>query len=82
MNTDPLNIMLEAAASLNWMADSCQYLRQKNELRQRAQKLLDTHVFLIELIDAVRPAITEEGLEDQELNRLRSAFARIGAANG
>jgi len=32
------------------------------------------------LFDAVRPAITEEGMSQDELNRLRLAFAHAGGA--
>lgn len=31
-----------------------------------------------ELLDAVRPALTEEGMTQIELDRLRAAFARLG----
>ncbi|WP_206413838.1 hypothetical protein [Lysobacter enzymogenes] len=33
-----------------------------------------------ELIEATRPAITEEGMDQAELDRLREAFARVGGA--
>lgn len=33
-----------------------------------------------ELIDACAPAVTEEGMTQDELNRLRAALARVGGA--
>lgn len=36
---------------------------------------------LAELIEAVRPAITEEGMDQAELDRLREAFASVGGAS-
>jgi hypothetical protein len=89
-------VMLRAAASLNAMADTCQYLEQKAELRERAQELLNSRVYLAELIEACRPfnnLIGGRSIRDtitvhrvdvaaMAFYRLQEALAHVGGANG
>lgn len=46
--------MLRAVGALNHMADTCQYLEQKAELRQISQELISARLAAIELIETNR----------------------------
>lgn len=48
----------------------------------QAWALAQVDAAVTELIDAVQPAITDEGMSQNELDRLRAAVASIGGANG
>lgn len=48
------------------------------ERRWHRENLIEVRVAVVELIEATRAAITEEGVSQNGLNRLRDAFARVG----
>ena len=86
--------MLRAVGALNHMADTCQYLEQKAELRQISQELLNARVHLETQIEAAKSAERklsayvgvcrgDKELTDSILPRLRASLASIQArANG
>lgn len=63
---------------LNAMDDALALLRGEWSCETATVALEDARAAVSELIEAVRPAITEEGMDQAELDRLREAFALVG----
>lgn len=87
-------VMLRAAGALNAIADTCQYLPQKEELRQRAHELLAARTCLALQVNDVVSAeiklracqgirIRGKELREESLQGLHRAVDRLKeSANG
>lgn len=75
----PVDVLAAWDRQIEWLRDLVATNPGSERHREELGEAIQARAAVEKLIDACRPAITDEGMDDNELQRLRDAFAGVGA---